>query len=101
PAARAFLVLANGLSPICNSITSLPAALSLRATASTSNAVSPVSPWAKVLNVTASFGVGGVMVWGDGVYYRLRRSAPPQAARLDLLLGRDRLRQRPHDGWDD
>ena len=36
-------VLGNGLSPICSSMTSLPAALSRRATARTSNAVSAVS----------------------------------------------------------
>src|SRR5437763_16534833 len=50
PAAIADLALRYGLSPICSSMTSLPPALSFRATASTSNAVSAVRPDAKVDN---------------------------------------------------
>ena len=62
PAARADLVLGNGLSPICNSITSLPPALSLRATASTSKAVSPVRLRANVESVALMRRVA----WGSG-----------------------------------
>ena len=40
----ALFELGNGLSPICSSMTSLPAALRRRATARTSKAVSPVRP---------------------------------------------------------
>src|SRR4051812_23471244 len=51
PAARALRVLGNGLSPICNSTTSLPAALRRLATARTSKAVSALRPRAKLLRV--------------------------------------------------
>src|SRR5262245_35060797 len=49
PASLALRVLGKGLSPICNSTTSLLRALSLRATARTSKAVSAERPWAKAL----------------------------------------------------
>src|SRR5262245_61963690 len=50
PASRARGVLGNGLSPICSSMTSLPCPFSLRATASTSKAVSAERPRAKRLS---------------------------------------------------
>src|SRR5690349_17295985 len=49
PAVRALAVDGKGLSPICSSMTSLPWALRRLATASTSNAVSAVGPWANWL----------------------------------------------------
>src|SRR5262249_36232902 len=49
PASRALRVLAKGLSPICNSTTSLPRALRRLATARTSKAVSAERLWAKAL----------------------------------------------------
>jgi hypothetical protein len=55
PACTAYRVLVNGLSPICSSTTSLPCALSRRATASTSKAVSAFRPAAKLLRVTPVF----------------------------------------------
>ena len=58
PAARALLVLGKGLSPICSSMTSLPAALRRRATARTSKAVSADRPRAKLLSGTAGSGIG-------------------------------------------
>src|SRR5262245_25751147 len=48
-------VVGNGESPICSAITSLPAAWSFRATASTSNAVSVVNPAAKEESVGVVF----------------------------------------------
>src|SRR5437870_1103137 len=50
PASMALAVLGKGLSPICSSTTSLPAALSRLATARTSKAVSADRPRAKVLS---------------------------------------------------
>jgi hypothetical protein len=52
PAASALAVLLKGLSPICSSMTSLPAALSFLATARTSNAVSVDKPRANALRAT-------------------------------------------------
>src|SRR5262245_33911346 len=60
PAAAAWRVVAKGLSPICSSMTSLPAAFSRRAAARTSKAASLTRPVAKGVNmmspaVAASF----------------------------------------------
>src|SRR6516164_4152961 len=52
PAFNACWVLANGLSPICNSITSLPWPLRRLATARTSKAVSADSALANLLNMS-------------------------------------------------
>src|SRR5947208_2367147 len=53
-AATAWAVLGKGLSPICNSMTSLPWPLSRLATARTSKAVSARRPAANWLNATGS-----------------------------------------------
>src|SRR5262245_10882608 len=75
PAARAWAVLGKGLSPICNSMTSLPWALSLLATARTSKAVSAVRPRAKVLSVGGFMGdpEKGVAATRGGAFRRASR----------------------------
>src|SRR5687768_14398151 len=108
PPSRARRVLGKGLSPICNSITSLPCALSLRATARTSNAVSEVSPWANALRVA---GVGLAMgalslddevrARGRAAPYMVYRARPQSTNEKGLLLGGNGLGQGADDAGDD
>src|SRR3954454_22596979 len=102
PAAVAWVGLGNGLSPICNLITSLPAALSRRATARTSKAVSATRPRAKELRVTGPGALIRGGSWGGGVVRWWRGGlSGPTTSRTGLLLGRDRLGQGSDHGGDD
>src|SRR5712692_11026299 len=81
PAARALFVLGKGLSPIWSSITSLPRALSWRATARTSKAVSALRPREKRLGVGNAFVVWGVMLeslWRAGGVNPPVDAVPPE-----------------------
>src|SRR5947199_2660676 len=89
PACRAWAGVGKGLSPICNSTTSLPWARRRLATARTSNAVSAFSPRANRLRVTPSAGA-----W-------LMRRTRYAASRRGSLLGGDGLGQGADDGGDD
>src|SRR5437867_4429777 len=92
PAARALAGVGNGLSPIWSSMTSLPRALSRRATASTSKAVSACREWAKVLRV-------GVMVdirWPGG---KRTAAGHPESNLRTVLENRHRLRCKFRPRW--
>src|SRR6516165_4897080 len=110
PAAAAWRVVGNGLSPICSSMTSLPAAFRRLATAKTSNAVSPVSPRAKLLMAGGMVGCHRTERTatrrraGRAVLDRIQGSRTDDDGRLTgverSLLGRDGLGQRPDHGRD-
>src|SRR5947209_3534276 len=92
PAALAWAGVGNGLSPICSSITSLPAAASRRATARTSNAVSALRLPANELKVVIS---------PLSLVLCLLPRTKDQGQRTILLLRRDRLGERADHAGDD
>ena len=67
PPARAAAVLSNGLSPISSSTTSLPAAFSDLAMASTVNAVSTDSERAKLLSCADTMHLKSIRAVGGGL----------------------------------